>query len=101
DSAALDDPCTRNSTGLPSPGAGAPIRLRNICSDTSPFLAVYSAVQNSPPAWAAAGVWAVAPDRSPVARPAPAALITSRRAMEMSEVIGSSRLYRRDPRRWN
>src|SRR5229473_7382511 len=51
---------------------------------------MYSAVQISPD-WAAAG-WAFAPPRRPVARPAPAARIMSRRAMEVAEVIGSSGL---------
>src|ERR1700680_2718897 len=67
-----------------------------MASDTSPFLAVYSAVQKSAAVWAAAGVWAsaVAPASRLVARAAPAAIITSRRPIERSEFIASSRSVR-------
>jgi len=45
-----DEPCTKNSTGSGgSPGFGAPSRLRNIHSGTSPFLAQYSLLHISPP----------------------------------------------------
>src|SRR3954470_4659355 len=44
-----DEPCTKNSTGRgDSPALGAPRRLRNIHSGTSPFLAQYSLLQMSP-----------------------------------------------------
>src|SRR5258708_37179089 len=42
----FDDPCTRNRTGSgASPALGAPARLRNIFSETLPFLAQYSLLQ--------------------------------------------------------
>ena len=41
-----DEPCTKNTTGRAgSPAFGAPSRLRNIHSGTSPFLAQYSPLQ--------------------------------------------------------
>src|SRR3954451_12859612 len=45
-----EEPGTKNSPGRGgSPTAGAPSRLRNIHSGTSPFLAQYSLLQISPP----------------------------------------------------
>src|ERR1700687_4097447 len=42
----IEDPCTRKSTGSGgSPARGAAMRLRNMASETEPFLAVYSALQ--------------------------------------------------------
>src|SRR5512132_3370802 len=47
--AEFDEPCTRNRTGSAvSPGVGAPMRLRQRLSATSPFLAQYSALQIAP-----------------------------------------------------
>src|SRR5882757_354912 len=80
-----DEPCTKNSTGrASSPGFGAPNRLRNIHSGTSPFLAQYSLLQISPPSEGAApGLCADAapasPATTPAPRPRPAPLMTARR----------------------
>src|SRR5712691_11177141 len=42
----FEDPCTRNRTGSgASPALGAPGRLRNMFSETLPFLAQYSLLQ--------------------------------------------------------
>src|SRR6478736_2770277 len=50
-----DEPCTKKTTGrAASPALGAPRRLRNIHSGTSPFFAQYSLLQISPPSVAAA-----------------------------------------------
>src|SRR2546426_6588138 len=47
--AEFDEPCTRKRTGSAvSPGVGAPMRLRQRLSATSPFLAQYSALQIAP-----------------------------------------------------
>src|SRR4029453_2120012 len=47
--AEFDEPCTRKRTGSAgSPGFGAPTRLRQRLSATSPFLAQYSALQIAP-----------------------------------------------------
>src|SRR5205814_8203365 len=44
-----DEPCTRKTTGLGgSDFSGAPLRLRNMYSFTSPLCAQYSAVQSAP-----------------------------------------------------
>src|SRR6476660_3808867 len=76
-----EEPCTKNSTGFDgSPGFGAPTRLRNIHSGTSPFFAQYSLLQISPPSIAATA-WSVgsAAETPPATRPRPAPLITVRR----------------------
>src|ERR1700754_5024233 len=80
-----DEPCTKNSTGRGgSPAFGAPTRLRNIHSGTSPFLAQYSLLQISPPSdVAAAAVCTGAPANAPTMpspRPRPAPLMRLRRA---------------------
>src|SRR5262249_42863160 len=47
--AEFEEPCTRKRTGSGgSPGFGAPTRLRQRLSATSPFLAQYSALQIAP-----------------------------------------------------
>src|SRR5215469_6178973 len=72
----IEEPCTRNKTGNASPALGAPIRLRNRLSDTSPLLpvlcAVYSLLQM--------GVSLAFTHADEAARPAPA--ITLRRVTE-------------------
>src|ERR1700704_6867750 len=81
-----DEPCTKNSTGRDgSPALGAPSRLRNIHSGTSPFFAQYSLLQISMASdGAAPGLCADAgpasPATTPAPRPRPAPLMTARRA---------------------
>src|SRR5258708_17322802 len=66
-----DEPCTKNSTGRAgSPAFGAPSRLRNIHSGTSPFLAQYSLLQISPPSEGC--VVAACPEPAPSATATPA-----------------------------
>src|ERR1700682_5549304 len=80
-----DEPWTKNSTGRDgSPALGAPSRLRNIHSGTSPFFAQYSLLQISVAADSAApGLCADAgpasPATTPAPRPRPAPLMTARR----------------------
>src|SRR5439155_23742251 len=53
----FEEPCTRNRIGSgASPALGAPTRLRQRLSATSPFLAPYSALQSGPSLAAAAPV---------------------------------------------
>src|SRR5205809_6666314 len=79
-----DEPCTKNSTGREgSPDFGAPSRLRNSHSGTSPFFAQYSLLQiSSFSDGDAAGLCAAAassPAIRPAPRPSPAPLMTARR----------------------
>jgi hypothetical protein len=47
--AEFEEPCTRNNNGSGgSPDLGAPTRLRQRLSETSPFLVQYSALQIGP-----------------------------------------------------
>src|SRR5579871_2403195 len=64
-----DEPCTRKSTGSGfCPAFGAPGRLRNMYSETSPFLAQYSLLQ----IFAGLALGESAPDSIPVVNPIPA-----------------------------
>src|SRR6516162_2682096 len=76
-----EEPCTKNSTGFDgSPCFGAPTRLRNIHSGTSPFFVQYSLLQISPPSVAATALSVgSAAEMPPATRPRPAPLITVRR----------------------
>src|SRR3954447_24055745 len=86
--AEFEEPCTRNSKGRGgSPGFGAPTRLRQRLSETSPFLAQYSALQIGPSSACVTPVpvvcacaAAVRPDISPAPTPRLAPLRTVRRA---------------------
>ncbi len=74
-----DEPCTKNTTGRDgSPAFGAPIRLRNIQSGTSPFLAQYSLLQISR-TWRPLAGRATADGSSRQAKPG--GLMTARRAV--------------------
>src|SRR5262245_17571933 len=84
--AEFDEPCTRKRTGsAASPGVGAPMRLRQRLSATSPFLAQYSALQIAPSLGCAMPApvlcaRAGAADTSPAPRPRLAPLRMVRRA---------------------
>src|SRR6516165_6510476 len=85
DRAEFEEPCTRNRSGSGgSPALGAPMRLRQRLSATSPFLAQYSALQIalSPACAASAEVCACAAkaDTSPAPTPRLAPLRMARRA---------------------
>jgi hypothetical protein len=88
--AEIDEPWTRKSTGSGrSPALGAPVRLRYMARETSPFLAAYSALHGGPGAatfpWASTGLFAPSA-RAP--RPTPAA--TSIRRRDTRAVISRS-----------
>src|SRR5689334_3953415 len=75
----LEEPCTRNRTGSGgSPALGAPARLRNMFSETLPFLAQYSLLQ----ILTDAPDLVVAPCARFVSNPMPAPAITPRRERE-------------------
>src|SRR5262249_57367216 len=84
--AECEEPCTRKRTGSAgSPGFGAPTRLRQRLSATSPFLAQYSALQIAPSlacAVPAPEVCACAAkaDTSPAPTPTPAPVCSCPRA---------------------
>src|SRR6516164_9052363 len=84
DRAEFEEPCTKNSSGSGgSPALGAPTRLRQRLSATSPFLAQYSALQIVPSCVAPAAevcACAVKADTSPAPTPRPAPLRMARRA---------------------
>src|SRR5229473_1857865 len=88
--AEFEEPCTRNRSGSGgSPALGAPTRLRQRLSATSPFLAQYSALQIAPSLACAAPAaeicaCAVKADTSPAPTPRLAPLRMARRARAWS-----------------
>src|SRR5438132_3033264 len=86
----FEEPCTRNRSGSGgSPALGAPTRLRQRLSATSPFLAEYSALQIAPSLACAAPAaeicaCAVKADTSPAPTPRLAPLRMARRASAWS-----------------
>src|SRR5947208_926507 len=90
----FEEPCTRNRIGSgASPALGAPTRLRQRLSATSPFLAQYSALQIGPSLGSAAPVLcacAVKAEASPAPTPRLAPLRIVRRARACSGDIGLS-----------
>src|SRR6516164_9025938 len=108
DRAEFEEPCTRNRSGSGgSPALGAPTRLRQRLSATSPFLAQYSALQIAPslaciaPA-AEICACAVKADTTPAPTPRLAPLRMARRARAWSaelSVMVSSEFSARSRRR--
>src|SRR5262249_53547865 len=90
----FEEPCTRNRIGSGvSPALGAPTRLRERLSATSPFLAQCSALQIAPSLGSPAPVFcacAVKADASPTPTPRLAPLRIVRRARACSGDIGLS-----------